>query len=204
MPLTDVPVYNYINQDTEWEEGAARRELAVVVFFRAKLLGNIRFDQLSLPHLCNLNISEHEYTRSAQRERERERERECVCLVSICCYQTNYEKVNSQTNSVLWQTAGEGSWTRGQNTEHSFFYFLLFNFKAFDSISNESHNRTSKGKINTLDKENTPQTGLIAGQTVLYCCTMCCRGEYWGFEVGHVKRWKCLNIAAQHVRVWFW
>ena len=67
MLLTDVSVYNYKNQDTPSErQTQARRGLAVVVF-RAKLLGNIRFYQLSLPHLCYLNISEHEYTCGAER-----------------------------------------------------------------------------------------------------------------------------------------
>lgn len=35
---------------TEWEAGTAPRELGLLVF-RARLLGNIRFYQLSLPHL---------------------------------------------------------------------------------------------------------------------------------------------------------
>lgn len=45
---------------------AALRESWVLWFFRAKLLGNIRFYQLSLPHRRYLNISEHEHTCRAE------------------------------------------------------------------------------------------------------------------------------------------
>lgn len=61
MPWTDVSVYNYINQDTLSERQPVTR--AGCCGFQAKALGNIRFSQLSLPHLRYLNISEHEHTR---------------------------------------------------------------------------------------------------------------------------------------------
>lgn len=38
--------------------------------------------------------------------------------------------------------------------QKGFFYFYDFYSKAFNSISNECHNRTSKEKINMLEKEN--------------------------------------------------
>lgn len=64
MPLTDVSGYNYINQDSLSERQPLKR--AGCCGFRSKALGNIRFSQLSLPHLRYLNISEHERTRRAQ------------------------------------------------------------------------------------------------------------------------------------------
>lgn len=52
MPLTDVSVRNYRHQDRLSE----RQPLNSAGRCRAKALGNIRFCQLSLPHLRYLNI----------------------------------------------------------------------------------------------------------------------------------------------------
>lgn len=48
---------------TKWEVATER---AGCCGFKGKALGNIRFYQLSLPHLCYLNISEHEHTQSRE------------------------------------------------------------------------------------------------------------------------------------------
>lgn len=64
MSLTDVSVYNYINQDMLSERQPLKR--AGCCGFRGKTLGSIRFSRLSLQHLRYLNISEHEHTRRAE------------------------------------------------------------------------------------------------------------------------------------------
>lgn len=64
MPSTDVAGYNYTNQDTLSERQPPRR--AGCRGFGGEALGNIRFGQLSPPHLRYLNISGHEHTRRAE------------------------------------------------------------------------------------------------------------------------------------------
>lgn len=160
MPLTDVSVYNYINQDTRAHRGSGGW---CWVFFLGQSYWGISGCACYLCHISTISTSPNTITHAEQRESERKRVREterqservCVSVQHMLLANSLEENKFTERLCALTDCRQRRPKTNYISVFTFFFWFYGFDCWAFKGRSNERENIQES-------ETDAPQAALIA------------------------------------------